>query len=151
MTYSDIEVFTIGFTKTTAEHFFDRLVSSGVKRVIDVRLNNASQLAGFAKGRDIGYFLESIGEIDYVHEPLLAPTVEILSAYKKDKRPWEEYEEKFLDLMEMRKIDQKLSPELFHQGCLLCSEDRPHFCHRRLVVEFLNERWDTAVMTIHHL
>ncbi len=145
----NIDLFTIGFTKTTAEHFFLRLTDSSVRRVIDVRLNNKSQLSGFAKGKDIGYFLRVIGEIDYLHEPLLAPTDEILTAFKKKNGPWSIYEREFLDLMYTRKIDEKLSPDLFDQGCLLCSEDKPHKCHRRLVAEFLNDRWDTEIKIKH--
>ena len=102
-----LNIFTIGFTKTTAENFFNRLNASEVKRVIDVRLNNTSQLSGFAKGKDIAYFLKAIGEIDYLHEPLLAPTDEILTAFKKKKGMWSVYERQFLDLMEKRKIDER--------------------------------------------
>ena len=144
-----LRLFTIGFTKTTAEKFFERLLSSEVRRVIDVRLNNSSQLAGFAKGRDIGYFLSKIGNIEYLHEPLLAPTPDILDAYKKHKGPWPVYERQFLDLMDVRKIDEKLSRDLFDRSCLLCSEDKPHHCHRRLVAEYLNDRWDTNIQIKH--
>ena len=145
-----IKLFTIGFTKTTAENFFQRLIACNVNRVIDVRLNITSQLSGFAKGKDIGYFLKAIGEIDYLHEPLLAPTSEILNTFKKLNGPWSTYEKQFLGLMDARKIDEKLSPDFFDQGCLLCSEDTPHHCHRRLVAEYLNDRWDTK-MEIKHL
>ncbi len=145
----EINLFTIGFTKTTAENFFNRLVTVNVKRVIDVRLNNTSQLSGFAKGRDIAYFLKTIAEIDYLHEPLLAPTEDILTAFKKKKGEWSVYEKQFLDLMDKRKIDEKLSPDLFCQGCLLCSEDKPHHCHRRLVAEFLNDRWKIKIQIKH--
>lgn len=150
MSSDSIEIFTIGFTKTTAEDFFERLMRASVRRVIDVRLNNVSQLSGFAKGKDIGYFLRKIGDIDYYHEPLLAPTDEILTAFKKMKGPWSVYERKFLDLMDARKIDEKLSPDFLDDGCLLCSEDKPHHCHRRLVAEYLNDRWDKNI-TIRHL
>jgi len=145
----DINIFTIGFTKTTAENFFSRLITADVKHVIDVRLNNTSQLSGFAKGKDIAYFLREIAEVDYLHEPLLAPTDEILTAFKKKKGEWSVYERQFLDLMDKRKIDEKLSPDLFHHGCLLCSEDKPHHCHRRLVAEFLNDRWKMGIQIKH--
>ncbi|NQV47534.1 MAG: DUF488 domain-containing protein [Rhodospirillaceae bacterium] len=145
----EINLFTIGFTKTTAENFFNRLVTADVSRVIDVRLNITSQLSGFAKGRDIAYFLKAIGEIDYLHEPLLAPTDDILTAFKKNKGEWSAYETQFLDLMDKRKIDEKLSPDLFERGCLLCSEDKPHQCHRRLVAEFLNDRWNMDIRVKH--
>ena len=144
-----MKLFTIGFTKTTAEFFFNRLIEARVKRIIDVRLKNVSQLSGFAKGKDISYFLNAIGKIEYLHEPLLAPTHQILNSFKKEKGPWSTYEVQFLDLMEERKIDEKLSPDLFDQGCLLCSEDKPHHCHRRLVAEFLNDRWDAKIQIKH--
>lgn len=136
-----IELFTIGFTQKSAEEFFDSLIESGIKRVIDVRLNNVSQLAGFTKRRDLEYFLQTIGQISYVHLPELAPTKDILDAYKKKKGDWQEYESKFIALMKQRKIAEKISPELLDGGCLLCSEPTPHHCHRRLVAEYLQEHW----------
>jgi uncharacterized protein (DUF488 family) len=135
-------LFTIGFTKKGADHFFETLIESGVKRVVDVRLNNVSQLAGFAKRDDLKYFLKSIGDIDYIHVPELAPTKEIFEAYKKNKGPWETFEENFLALMKERKIERTVSKELVNGGCLLCSEDQPHHCHRRLVAEYLQREWN---------
>jgi uncharacterized protein (DUF488 family) len=136
-----IRVYTIGFTQKSAETFFTTLCAKGVKRVIDVRLNNVSQLAGFSKKDDLRYFLKVIGPIDYVHEPLLAPTQEIIDGIRKDKWAWSKVEDKFLGLMAERKIEEKLSPELFDGGCLLCSEDQPDRCHRRLVAEYLQRQW----------
>ena len=118
------------------------LRQSGAKRVVDVRLNNVSQLAGFAKKDDLAYFLERICGIEYVHLPLLAPTQQILDEYKKRHGEWRDYEAKFLDLMQQRHIETFVSPELLADGCLLCSEDKPHHCHRRLVAEYLKQRWD---------
>lgn len=135
-----VRVFTIGFTKKSAEKFFTILCNNDVKRVIDVRLNNVSQLAGFSKRDDIRYFLNEIGGIDYIHKPELAPTKEILDAYKKYKGKWSIYEEKFINLMSDRRIEEKLSEELLDGGCLLCSEDTPDHCHRRLVAEYLNNK-----------
>jgi len=132
-----------------AEHFFRRLIDAHVRRVIDVRLNNTSQLAGFAKARDLAYFLKALGEIGYLHEPLLAPTQDILTAYKKGKGDWSEYEKCFLDLMEKRRIDERLDPALFDQGCLLCSEAKPHYCHRRLVAAYLTDRWSQPIQVKH--
>ena len=149
MTLEHIDLTTIGFTQTTAENFFRRLKAAHVARVIDVRLNNTSQLSGFAKAKDLAYFLKALDEIDYVHEPLLAPTQDILTAFKKMKGDWGVYERKFLDLMDKRKIDERLSPDLFHNGCLLCSEAKPHHCHRRLVAEYLQERWSTPLKVRH--
>ncbi len=145
-----IPVFTIGFTKTTAEHFFRRLKRAGVRRVIDVRLNNSSQLAGFAKAKDLAFFLEEIGGIEYSYEPQLAPTKEILDAYKKNKGDWDEYVSSFEQLLEDRAIEQAFSAADFEGACLLCSEATPKNCHRRLVVEYLNEKWE-GVLTIRHL
>lgn len=136
-----IELFTIGFTQTTASEFFTKLKSAGVKRVVDVRLNNNSQLAGFSKKDDLAYFLREIGGIEYVHLPELAPTQDILDAYKKQKGDWGIYEKKFLDLMAQRQIEISVRPDILDHGCLLCSEHLPHHCHRRLVAEYLNTRW----------
>ncbi len=144
-----MKVFTIGFTKTTAELFFTRLQRAGVRKVLDVRLNNVSQLAGFAKRDDLRYFLKAIGSIDYAHEPTLAPPQEMLDAYKKDGGDWSEYEKRFLSLMNTRKVEQVIQPSVLEGACLLCSEDKPQHCHRRLVVEYLNEKW--GGLEIRHL
>lgn len=136
-----MKLFTIGFTKKTARDFFEMLRESGAKRIVDVRLNNVSQLAGFAKKKDLAYFLEKIGGLEYVHAPELAPTQEILDAYKKNKGEWKAYEENFLSLMKERKIENTLSKEVISDGCLLCSEHEPHHCHRRLVAEYLKQHW----------
>lgn len=136
-----MKLFTIGFTKTTAEGFFNRLRRSGTKRVVDVRLNNVSQLAGFAKRKDLQFFLREIGGMDYVHLPELAPTKGILDEYKKNKGDWAIYERKFLELMKEREIEKKVDPAMISDGCLLCSEDKPHHCHRRLVAEYLKSQW----------
>lgn len=144
-----INLFTIGFTQKTAEQFFETLSKAGVKRVVDTRLNNVSQLAGFAKRADLAYFLKKIGDIDYIHLPQLAPTQEMLDAYKKQKGDWETYEQQFVQLMHDRQIEQQVSPELLCESCLLCSEAKPHHCHRRLVAEYLQKYWGT--LTIHHL
>lgn len=141
-----IEVSTIGFTKKTAQKFFDLLKRSGAKRLIDVRLNNVSQLAGFAKRDDLAFFAKEICDIDYVHMPLLAPTKELLDSYKKQGGDWSEYEKRFLDLMNERRIESRLSPEDIADGCLLCSEDKPHHCHRRLVAEYLNDHWGSVAV-----
>ncbi len=136
-----MKVFTIGFTKTSAESFFNRLQKAGVKRVIDVRLNNVSQLAGFAKKDDLRYFLKAIGGIDYSHEPMLAPTQEMLDAYKKDGGDWADYERRFLALIAERRIEDIVQRTAVDGACLLCSEDKPAQCHRRLVVEYLQRKW----------
>jgi uncharacterized protein (DUF488 family) len=136
-----MKVYTIGFTKTSAESFFTRLQKAGVKKVLDVRLNNVSQLAGFAKKNDLRYFLKAICGIEYTHRPELAPTQEVLDAYKKHGGQWVDYEKRFLELMANRRIEHTVSPEAVDGACLLCSEDKPHHCHRRLVAEYLKEKW----------
>lgn len=138
---SHIKIFTIGFTKKTAEVFFTQLIRSCVKRVIDIRLNNVSQLAGFAKRDDLRYFLAAIGGIDYVHCLDLAPTQEILAAFKKNKGDWSLYERDFIALLSARKVEEKIAQDLLHESCLLCSEEKPLRCHRRLVAEYLRSKW----------
>jgi uncharacterized protein (DUF488 family) len=145
-----VNVTTIGFTQSTAERFFERLQRAGVKKVIDVRLHNSSQLAAFAKADDLAFFLRQIGGIKYIHQPLLAPTDVMLKAYKKEKGDWNVYQGRFLALMSERKIEEKLSPDIFDGACLLCSEALPHHCHRRLVCEYLNDRWSGA-LSVRHL
>lgn len=144
-----MKIFTIGFTRKTAEQFFGKLKASGARRVVDVRLNNVSQLAGFAKKKDLQYFLKQICGMDYVHLPELAPTQDMLDEYKKNKGDWSVYEKRFLDLMRQREIEKTVSRETVEEGCLLCSEDKPHHCHRRLVAEYLKEHWSDV--TINHL
>lgn len=136
-----IKLLTIGFTKKTAQEFFELLINNQVKTVIDTRLNNVSQLAGFTKKKDLAYFLEKIAQIEYYHRTELAPTKEILTEYQKNQDNWPIYSEKFLKLLEKRKIEQLLNREMLNNSCLLCSEAEPHFCHRRLVAEYLQEKW----------
>lgn len=134
-------IFTIGFTQKSAEQFFTLLQKAGVRRVLDIRLNNTSQLAGFTKQDDLRYFLKALAGIDYRHLPELAPTTEILEAFKKHGGPWSQYEKDFLALVQERKILEILQPQDIHMGCLLCSEPRPDRCHRRLVAEYLAAHW----------
>lgn len=136
-----MRIFTIGFTKKSASTFFSKLRQSGAKRVVDVRLNNVSQLAGFAKKNDLEFFLREICRMDYVHVPDLAPTQPMLDEYKKQKGEWSAYEAKFLGLMRERQIEKRIDPVTVAEGCLLCSEEKPHHCHRRLVAEYLKTHW----------
>ena len=136
-----MRIFTIGFTKKSARRFFELLRESGAKRVVDVRLNNVSQLAGFAKKDDLAYFLKEICDMDYVALPALAPTQEILDELKKRKGDWQVYERQFLDLMKQRRVEETVEHEVVSDGCLLCSEDKPDHCHRRLVAEYLRRFW----------
>ncbi|MEG3438978.1 DUF488 domain-containing protein [Pannus brasiliensis CCIBt3594] len=135
-----IRLFTIGFTKKSAEEFFEGLQKAGVRKIIDTRLHNTSQLSGFAKQADLQYFLGKIGEIDYRHETALAPTGEMLTAYKKKEISWEEYADRYLHLIGERKIESILDGESLQDACFLCSEDKPHHCHRRLAAEYLQSR-----------
>ena len=137
-----MEIFTIGFTQTTAEDFFGRLRDAGVERVVDIRLRNDSQLAGFAKARDLPYFLHELIGADYVHEPLLAPTAEIMDAYKKRKGTWEEFAPAFRALLAERAVEDRLDRRDFERPtALLCSEADAAHCHRSLVVGYLDDRW----------
>ncbi len=137
-----MQIFTIGFTQKSAEEFFGKLQRAGVKQVIDTRLHNTSQLSGFAKRDDLRFLLNAVGNIDYVHAPLLAPTDDMLSAYKKKRIDWTDYESRFLTLMRERAIEKKLERTQLDRGCLLCSEAKPRHCHRRLIVEYLKNNWD---------
>ena len=137
-----MEIYTIGFTQTTAERFFGRLRSAGVLRLLDVRLNNSSQLAGFAKAQDLPFFLGELVGARYEHDPRLAPTQDLLDGYKKHKGEWAAYERGFLELMAQRRVERALSPAEFDTPtALLCSEATAENCHRRLVCEYLARHW----------
>jgi uncharacterized protein (DUF488 family) len=127
-------IFTIGFTKTSAADFFGRLADAGVRQVIDVRLQNTSQLAGFAKAGDLEFFLERLGGIGYRHAPELAPDDALFTDYRKKGLKRDAFEPRFRDLMTARKIEERFAPDEIEGACLLRSEDKPHRCHRRLVV-----------------
>ena len=135
-------IFTIGFTRKSAEQFFSMLINAGVRRVIDIRLNNISQLAGFTKRDDLQYFLKSIGKIDYSHEPMLAPTQELLVAYKGKKSGWETYQNDFRSLLDQRKPENYFHVDNIDLACLLCSEPGPDYCHRRLVAEYFQKKYN---------
>ena len=137
-----MKILTIGFTRKSAKRFFELLQEAGVSRIVDVRLNNASQLAGFAKKNDLAWFAHELCTIDYIHEPSLAPTKEMLSDYRAKRISWSDYERQFNELMKKRRIESSLPRDRLDNGCLLCSEDQPHYCHRRLVAEYLKEHWD---------
>lgn len=139
MTYT---LFTIGFTKKTAEEFFGLLREASIEKVIDIRENRAGQLAGFAKYPDIAFFLNCILGVEYFYEPLLAPSPEIRQTYRKT-RDWEQYEKSFLALMDERNVLESIDPGRFvGKTALLCSEAGPEKCHRRLVAEMLAAHWN---------
>jgi uncharacterized protein (DUF488 family) len=145
-----MEIITIGFAQTPAAEFFGKLKRAGVRRLMDVRLNNTSQLAGYAKRDDLRFFLREICDAQYEHEPLLAPTQAMLDALKKQKGSWQLYEEEFLGLMAKRRIEETLDRQSFADTptALLCSERTAAHCHRRLVLEYLQPKWP-GVMAVH--
>lgn len=136
-----MKLFTIGFTKSSAEHFFARLRDAGVRKLVDVRLNNVSQLAGFTKKDDLAFFVRAICDIPYEHRTDLAPTQDILDQYKKEHKDWDEYERCFASLLRLRSIEKTIKPTDLEGACLLCSEDTPDHCHRRVVAEYLRNQW----------
>jgi len=143
-----MEIYSIGFTQKTAEQFFGILKGAGIRRLIDVRLNNVSQLAGFAKRSDLQFFLKEICGAEYRHELLLAPTQDMLDRFKKEKGSWAEYEAEFLALLAQRKIEDVLEQSLFSAPTvLLCSEPTPERCHRRLVLDYLKIKWQGVQAT----
>jgi uncharacterized protein (DUF488 family) len=143
-----MEIYSIGFTKKSAQQFFGALRGAEIRRLVDVRLHNSSQLAGFAKRQDLTFFLRELCEAEYVHEPLLAPSQEMLDDYKKRKGAWTEYEARFLSLMAEREIERHLKRSSFEKpSALLCSELSPDQCHRRLVLEYLREKWGEIKVT----
>jgi uncharacterized protein (DUF488 family) len=145
-----MEILTIGFTKKTAYQFFGILKRAGVRRLIDVRLNNVSQLAGFTKRDDLAFFLHEICGAEYVHEPLLAPTQEMLDRFKKQAGDWDAYARDFNELIASRRIETTIDRRLFDEpAVLLCSEPTAECCHRRLVAEYLQAKWDGV--TVRHL
>jgi uncharacterized protein (DUF488 family) len=145
-----MEIYSIGFTKKSAGEFFGALKAAGIERLLDVRLNNTSQLAGFAKQSDLKYFLQEICGVAYEREPLLAPTQEILDAFKKQKGNWETYTEAYLALIRSRRVESAISQERFNRRTvLLCSEASAEHCHRRLALEYLQQHWNNVV--IRHL
>lgn len=144
-----IRIFTMGFTKKNAEQFFTLLKNNGVKKLVDIRLNNHSQLAGFTKGEDLKYFLKEIAGIEYVHDLDFAPTKELLKKYQEKKISWGEYEKEFNQILEARMNNRKPDPNDYDLSCFLCSEPMPEKCHRRLVAEYLKEKYSN--MEIAHL
>ncbi|MNR08769.1 hypothetical protein D3C85_1249410 [compost metagenome] len=144
-----MNIYTIGFTQKSAEDFFTLIASNNIKRIVDVRINNTSQLSGFAKRDDLSFFLSRLTQAEYVHLPELAPTKELLATYQKKKLSWTQYEEEFLNLMARRNIEKNIKINDLDDGCLLCSEHKPHQCHRRLVLEYLAKYSETNFQIKH--
>jgi uncharacterized protein (DUF488 family) len=144
-----MEIYTIGFTRKSAANFFDPLKKRGIKRLVDVRVSNTSQLAGFTKRDDLAYFLRELVDADYLHETMLAPSPELLKDYRSGKLSWEAYEQLFLGLLAERKVEDALRPQFFlHATVLLCSEATAERCHRRLIVQYLDRVWG-EVQAVH--
>lgn len=137
-------IFTMGFAQKNAEKFFELLKENKVEALIDIRLNNKSQLAGFTKGNDLEYFLSKLCDCKYFHELDFAPTKDILDSYKDKKITWDEYEKAFIPLMQKREakmiFDKKYRK--YNSICLLCSEPTAEQCHRRLVAEYISNSTD---------
>lgn len=137
-----IKLYTIGFTGKSAEKFFTLLQNNAVERIVDTRINNTSQLSGYAKADDLAFFAKTIGRMDYKHQLDFAPTKDLLANYRNKKISWSEYETEYLNLLDMRKISNKVNVEELHQNCLLCSEHTPEQCHRRLLAEYFQHRYN---------
>ncbi len=136
-----MKIYTIGFTKKSAKKFFEILKANDIAQIVDVRLNNTSQLAGFAKRDDLKYFLNDLCGIDYHHFTFLAPTKDIRDCYNKEG-DWDRYIDEYTRLLEKRKVLDILDRSFFETGtCLLCSESSADHCHRRLLAEYLKKHW----------
>lgn len=146
-----IKLYTIGFTKKSAERFFTLLKNAGVSKIVDIRLNNSSQLAGFAKGSDLQFFVKNILDASYVHIPDLAPTKELLKSYQDKETTWAEYVHVFSEILKKRHIKERYKVENFDNCCFLCTEDTPEQCHRRLVAEYLRDANPDKEIKILHL
>ena len=144
-----IKLFTIGFTKKNAQQFFSLLRQGGVTKVLDTRLNNLSQLAGFTKRDDLSFFLKEVAGISYEHAEQLAPTDDMLKRYKKGEISWDAYAAAYQALIGKRRVESQFSPEDLNGVCLLCSEATPHHCHRRLAAEFFQQQLGCGVDIIH--
>lgn len=144
------KLYTIGFTQKTAEVFFELLKKNNIETVIDIRLNNTSQLAGFAKFPDIQYFLDEICGIKYIHDKMFSPTEETLKRYKNKEIDWKQYTEEFNQTMKMRTIDKHIEETYsnYDKICLLCSEATSDKCHRRLVAAYFNKIFGAEIIHI---
>jgi uncharacterized protein (DUF488 family) len=142
-----LTIYTIGFTKKTAEKFFEALRDSGARHLLDIRLSNNSQLAGFTKRNDLRYFLKRLVNVEYHEVPILAPEESILNEYRKTG-DWARYEKRYLELIQQRGVEKHINPVLFKEGVvLLCSESEPTHCHRRLAAEYLAQAVSSKLKT----
>ncbi len=141
-----MSLYTIGFTKHSAENFFETLKSAGVKKLIDIRINKTSQLAGFAKGSDLPYFLRISAGITYETMENLAPAKELLISYRSKEVSWEVFEDSYLRQIKSSDSLNTLNPKDFENACLLCSEHTSDRCHRRLLANELHKLWGIQVV-----
>mgnify|MGYP003620080316 CR=1 FL=1 len=146
-----MKLFTLGFSGKNAKTFFELIKKNGVKTLVDIRLNNKSQLAGFTKAGDLPYFLEKICDVKYIHQELLAPSKELLDGYKKGEINWQTYEKDYINILNHREILKKLDFDTLNESCFLCSEALPTQCHRRLLVEYLQKKLNIQNIEIVHL
>ena len=146
-----ITLYTIGFTKKNAQKFFELLKNAGVRKLVDIRINNASQLAGFAKGTDLKFFMKAICNAEYEHITELAPTKELLKNYQDKVIDWNGYTVVFKKILQDRHIAERFNVENFDNCCFLCTEDTPEQCHRRLVAEFFKAKNPDKDIRIVHL
>ena len=144
-----ITLYTIGFTKKSAEQFFNLLKNNNVKQLVDVRISNSSQLAGFAKGKDLEFFVKEICHIPYRHITDFAPSKELLDLWHKQEVTWEEYEKTYIQLLKERNVLRDYGVKSFDGSCFLCSEDTPEQCHRRLLAEYLQKHSKEKVTIVH--
>jgi uncharacterized protein (DUF488 family) len=144
-----VQVATIGFTGKTAQEFFDLLKNAQVRTVLDIRLSNTSQLAGFAKKQDLPFFLDKLCGAAYEEMPDLAPEPDLFKRYKAKELTWADFSAAYVELIAKRRVESNLDVDLFRSACLLCSEHLPHHCHRRLALEYLNSRWNSRLKITH--
>jgi len=148
-----VEIFSAGTSGSTAEHFFQRIAKADITTVVDTRLNNVSQLAGFSKYPDLPFFLRRVTETNYIHELLLAPEKDALKAYRAKSMSWSEYERRYIHLLEHRRASEKIDRSAWGpRPLLLCSEPDATHCHRRLAADYLAAAWGIhGVTRIQHL
>ena len=144
-----VQVATIGFTGKSAQEFFDLLKNAEVRTVLDIRLSNTSQLAGFAKKQDLPFFLDKLCGAAYEEMPDLAPEPDLFKRYKAKELTWDDFSAAYVELIAKRRVESNLDVDLFRSACLLCSEHLPHHCHRRLALEYLNSRWNSRLKITH--
>ena len=143
-----MNIYTIGFSGKSAEEFFKLLIKNSVKKLVDIRLNNSSQLSGFANIKHLPYFLK-LHNIEYEHKDIFAPTKELLKDYKDKKVSWEEYEKVYFKILEDREVLKSIDLKEFEDSVLLCSEPTATMCHRRLLAEYIQKNFSD--INIKHL